>query len=899
MTIRNLDPCFRPRSVAIVGASARSGSVGSIVLNNVLSGGFAGKVMPVNPKYDSIGALPCFRSAADLPETPDLAIIATPPGTVPRVVAELAAKGCRAAVVITAGVGSTDGLRQQMLDAARPSLMRIVGPNTIGAISPWVGLNASFAPTNPTPGGIALVSQSGAMVSTMVDWAATEGVGFSQLISLGDMADVDVGDCLNWLALDQHTRAILLYLESVPEARKFMSAARAAARVKPVIALKPGRHEAAAKAAMTHTGSLAGSDIVIDAAFRRAGVIRVNSIEELFYAAEVTSHFPALARGRVGIVTNGGGAGVLAVDDLLDLGGELAQIGPATIEALNKALPSTWSHTNPVDIIGDAPPERYKAAIETVAGDPEVDVILAMNCPTALASPFEAASAVAQTSQKGLVNGKPLVACWLGEKLAEPARAILRQARVVTADTPAAAARAVSLLTEWSTLRSRIQRVPGSIVAQRRDPGTIDAILRGAAAENRRILTEPEAKAVLRAAGVPCPEIATARTPAEVETLAADMLAREDAVVVKLYSRSMTHKSDVGGVVLNLSTSGDARMAAEQIAERVCAVDPDALDGFAVQPMVRRPRAHELLIGLTSDAVFGPVVMFGAGGTAVEVMRDTATGLVPVDDVLAGDMIDATRISRLMAGYRDRAGVDRRAVIDAIVATAGLAVDHPAIIGADINPLLADTDGVVALDARIEIDPARLDWPVPNPTLAVRPYPAGWEKAARLAAHEFQIRPIMPADAQLYPRFLARVTAEDLRLRFLVPTVTLSAETLVRLSQLDYDRDIAFVALDAAGQLAGIVRYNADPDGEAAEFGLLVRSDLQGLGLGTQLMQMLIRYARARGLKRLVGVVLRENRDMLAIADRMGFRTAPEAAAGDVVEVRLDLDGNADASDYS
>lgn len=868
----------------------RPGSVGSIILNNVLIGGFSGPVLPVNPKYDSIGSLPCFRSAADLTMAPDLAIIATPPSTVPRVVAELAAKGCKAAVVVTAGVGSKDGQRQRMLDAARPTLMRIVGPNTIGAISPWAGLNASFAPTNPAPGGIALISQSGAMVSTMVDWAAAESVGFSQLVSLGDMADVDVGDCLNWFALDTHTKAILLYLESVPEARKFMSAARAASRIKPVIALKPGRHEAAAKAAMTHTGSLAGSDTVIDAAFRRAGIIRVNSIEELFDAAEVTSHFPGLARGRLGIVTNGGGAGVLAVDDLLDRGGELAQLGQASIDVLNKALPATWSHGNPVDIIGDAPPERYRAAIEAVAADPQVDVVLAMNCPTALASPVDAASSAAATTKDGLVNGKPLIACWLGEALAQPARAILREAKVVTADTPAAAARAVSFLTEWSTLRHRVQRVPASIAARPGNTATIDAIIRGAVAESRRVLTEPEAKAVLAAAGVVCPEIAVARSPAEVETLAADMLRREPAVVVKLYSRTMTHKSDVGGVVLNLTTVAAARAAAEQIADRVRAVDPAALDGFVVQPMVRRPRAHELLIGLTTDAVFGPVVVFGAGGTSVEVVRDTASGLVPVDDLLAGDMIDATRISRLMAGYRDRPPVNRAAVVDAIVATARLAVDHPAIVAADINPLLADETGVVALDARIEIDSERIGWAVPNPTLSVRPYPAGWEKVVSLGARDFQIRPIMPADAQLYPQFLARVSAEDMRLRFLVPTRTLSAQTLVRLSQLDYDRDIAFVALTGAGELAGIVRYNADPDRETAEFGLLVRSDLQGFGLGTVLMQTLVSYARAQGMKRLIGSVLRENRRMLDIAGRMGFRPAPDTAKREITEVRLDLD---------
>ncbi|RYE88775.1 MAG: bifunctional acyl-CoA synthetase/GNAT family N-acetyltransferase [Hyphomicrobiales bacterium] len=890
MTVRNLDPCFRPRSVAIIGASPRPGSVGNIILNNVVGAGFDGPVMLVNPKYDRIGTLECFRSSTDLPEAPDLAVIATPPSTVPGVVADLAGRGCKAAVVVTAGVGSADGLRQKMLDAARPTLMRIVGPNTIGAISPWVRLNASFAPTNPAPGGIALVSQSGAMVTSIVDWAAAEGVGFSQLISLGDMADVDVGDCLNWLALDQHTKAILLYLESVPHARKFMSAARAASRVKPVIALKPGRHEQAAKAAMTHTGSLTGADNVIDAALRRAGVIRVNSIEELFSAAEVTSHFPSLERGRVGIVTNGGGAGVLAVDDLLDLGGELADISQATIDTLDKVLPPTWSRTNPVDIIGDAPPERYRAAVEATANDPAVDVVLAMNCPTALASPIEAASAVARLTEGGLIAGKPLIACWLGEALAAPARAILRQAKVVTADTPAAAARAVSFLTDWSTLRSRLQRVPGRVDENTGDAEAIDRILRGAASENRRILTEPEAKAVLVAAGLPCPPIAVAKTIDEVESLAAEMLQNESAVVVKLYSKTMTHKSDVGGVVLNLTSAAAARMAAEQIQQRVSSVDATALDGFVVQPMVRRPRAYELLIGLTSDAGFGPVVMFGAGGTAVEVVRDTATSLLPVDDVLAGDMINATRIGRLLAGYRDRAPVDRAAVVKAILTLSQLAVNHPSIVGADINPLLADEHGVVALDARIEIDPARIGLPAPNPALAIQPYPTGWAQDVTLGGRDFHIRPIMPADAYLYPHFLERVTAEDMRLRFLVPTRRLSQETLVRLSQLDYDRDIAFIALDRqTGELAGIVRYNADPDRVSAEFGLLVRSDLQGLGLGTRLMQALIAYGRDQGVQRLTGLVLRENRKMLDIAQRVGFGPATPKLGTDLVEVSLGL----------
>lgn len=888
MTIRNLDQCFRPKSVAVVGASRRPGSVGTIVLENIVAAGFAGPIYPINQKYDRIGALRCYPNAARLPEAPDLAVIVTPPGAVPKVTRELAEIGCRAAVVITAGLDAAQ--KQAMLDAAQPHLMRIVGPNTIGALSPLVALNASFAHLAPRTGGLGLISQSGAVVSSIVDWAAGEGVGFSQLISLGDMADVDVGDCINWLAADRATTSILIYLESVPHPRKFMSAARAAARLKPVIAVKPGRHGEAAQAAATHTGALSGADSVVDAALRRAGVIRVPTLEQLFSAAEVTTRFRPLRTGRLGIVTNGGGAGVMAVDDVLDLEGALAKLAPDTVSALDAVLPANWSRANPVDIIGDAAPERYVAALSAVAADPGVDAVLAMNCPTALSSPLEAARAIGALATEGLVAGKPVVACWMGKRTAEPARVVLREAGIVAVDTPAAAAQAVSFLTRWSRLLARLERVPPSAGQVSGDAVRVRAILDAAAGEGRTLLTEPEAKQVLAAYGVPVPETRVAATEAEVGRLAGELLADHAAVVVKLYSKTVSHKSDVGGVVLDLRSAEAAAEAAAGIRARATAAGIlDDLDGFTVQPMVRLKHAHELLVGLTTDPSFGPVMVVGAGGTSVEVVRDTATGILPLDEVLAGDMIDATRISRLLAGYRDRPAADRGAIVSAMLSLSQLAIDHPAIVAVDVNPLLVNETGAVALDARIELDPARLAEAAPNPRLAVRPYPAGWEQRVEAGGELYDTRPIRPADAALYPRFLERVTAADMRLRFLVPTV-LSQQAMVRLSQLDYDRDIAFVALEAAtGDLAGICRYASDPDRERAEFGVLIRSDLQGRGLGGALMERLLDYARAHGVARLEGAILRENRVMLDLAARLGFAPVTEPEVSAVTRVRLEL----------
>jgi acetyltransferase len=892
VSIRNLEHAVHPRSLAVFGASDREGSVGRVVIRNILDAGFAGEVWPVNPKHAQVSGRSCYRNAAVLPGAPDLGVIVTPPQTVPEIISDLGRLGTRAAVVITAGLTAENGLRQAMLDAARPFLFRIIGPNTLGLIIPPAKLNASFAHQTIEAGGLALLTQSGAIAGAMIDWAAGRDIGFSHIVSLGDMADVDAGDYLDMLAGDATTRAILLYLESIPSPRKFMSAARAAARLKPVIAIKSGRHAEAAKAAATHTGALSGTDRVVDAALRRAGILRVHDLDELFDAAEITARFAPLSRDCIGIVTNGGGAGVLAVDRLLDFGGTLAALSPQTIETLDGSLPTNWSRANPVDIIGDADAGRYQVAVAAVAADPQTDALLVLNCPTGLASALESAKAVAALAQEGKIDGKPILACWLGDSTARQGRAVLHQAGLASFETPADAARAIAHLAGWARAQQALQRVPANRSEDvKGERETVSTILRQAAGEGRRMLTEVEAKAVLAAYGIAVPETLVATTPEAVEQAASGLLRHSRKIVVKLHSRVITHKSDLGGVILDIETPGAARDAAETIAGRLHAAGMHkALDGFAVQPMIVRRHAHELIIGIGRDPIFGPVVLFGAGGTAVEVMDDTAVALPPLDDVLAGDLIDGTRIGRLLAGYRDRPPADRGAILHALNAVSQLIVDFSCIEAMDINPLLADADSVIALDARIEIAPERLDRPAPNPDLAIRPYPAEWTSEVTLAGRRYVLRPIRPADVELYPGFLERISPQDIRFRFLAPRRHFPDAMLRRLTQLDYDRDMAFVAVAAdTGELAGIGRLSTTPDKNAAEFALLVRTDLQGQGLGWTLLRQLIDYARVEGIGRIEGAVLSDNLRMLEMCREFGFVISPDPDEPAVCLVSLGL----------
>lgn len=890
MTIRNLELLLKPRSIALVGASTKSGSVGSITASNLRTGGFAGPVWLINPKYTSIEGQDCYPSVSALPAAPDLAVLVTPPETVPQLIGQLASKGTRAVVVITAGVRKD--LKSKMLEAARPNLLRIQGPNCLGLMLPHIGVNASFSHKPPLSGDLAFVSQSGALITAIIDWARGRNVGFSQVVSLGDMADVDFGDMLDYLAGDVESRAILLYMESVTNAPKFMSAARRAARSKPVIVVKAGRSASGAKAALSHTGALAGADGAYEAAFRRAGVLRVRELDELFSAAEILARHPSLTGERLVVLTNGGGAGVLATDRLGDLGGTLARLSEGTRSALDAVLPATWSHGNPVDIIGDADSARYAAALKIVLASDDTDAILVMNCPTALASSTDVAERVTAVIERHKTAGrgtKAVIANWLGDEAGREARSLFARKGIGSFATPAEAVDGFMHLVRYARAQDELMRTPPSLPASFVvDRAKADVTIKTAIAAGRSILSEVEAKQLLVAYGIPTVPTQIARDPTEVGALAFGFIAEHGACVVKILSDDISHKSDAGGVRLGLERATEAQQAAADMLQRIARDKPDArLKGFTVQPMIRRPRAHELILGMSVDEAFGPLLMFGAGGTAVEVVRDTAHALPPLDLKLACDLMKQTRVWHLLQGYRDCPAADIDAIAEALVRTSSLVAHHPEIREIDINPLLADAEGVVALDARVRIDTSQQ----PRVAMAIRSYPAEWSRdidAGRAgAAH---IRAIRPEDEALYRDFFANVTFSDQRLRFFTAAPNLSHRFLAQLTQIDYAREMAFVAIAKAdGRLLGVVRMVADPDYTQAEYAVLVRSDLKGCGLGWQLMSHLIAYARAEELQQLQGSVLAENSTMLQMCRELGFVVEPQPGDAGVRTVRLRL----------
>jgi acetyltransferase len=898
MTIRNLDHALRPRSLAIVGASAEPGSVGSKLTENILGGGFGGEIYLVNPRQAKIGRRRCFPDIAALPEAPELAVIATPPATVPGLIGELGAKGTRAAVVITAGLSRE--VKQAALNQAKRYCLRIFGPNCLGLAVPEIGLQAHFGLTCPKPGKLAFLSQSGALVTGILDWAVTRGIGFSYVVSMGDMADVDVGDLLDFLAADIATGSILLYLETIPAARKFMSAARSAARAKPVIVIKSGRYKESARAAATHTGALAGSDAAVSAAFRRAGLVRVEELEELFAAAETLTAVRPVAGNELLILTNGGGAGVLAVDDLLQSAGRLAPLPQDVIAKLDKVLPANWSRGNPIDIIGDAKPDRYAAALDVVLADCKAHAMLVMNCPTALASSTEAAQAVIDAVSRVADSDRlpPVLTNWLGEETVAEARRKFREASIPTYESPTDAIKGFFYLWQYTLAQEALMRTPPFEPERMRVADeAARAIMRTAASSGRSLLNEVEAKAVLSAFGIPTVPTRVAKSPDEVESIATALLEQASSVVVKIFSDDISHKSDVGGVRLGLHSPREARHAAERMLERAHALRPEArLQGFTVQPMVVRPKAEELLLGVYEDRLFGPMILFGTGGTAAEIIRDTAVALPPLDLELAHDLMEQTRVHKLLEGYRDRPETNLAEIAESLVRLSRLVVDCPAVRELDINPLLADETGVVALDARIRIEPSEVEEEGPNPQLAIRPYPDQWERWAPTESGErIFIRPIRPADEHLYAAFVAKLSPQDIRFRFLTPRKEFSHKFIARFTQIDYARAMAFVALDKEQkELLGVARLAADPDYVTGEYAIIVRSDLKGAGIGWTLMRHLIAYAQKEGLRELVGDVLAANQRMLEMCRALGFKIETDAADASLRKVRLKLPARLD-----
>jgi acetyltransferase len=889
MSVRNLEHLFKPASVALIGASTRAGSVGAVVARNLFNAGFKGPVMPVNPKHRAVEGVLAYPDVASLPLTPDLAVICTPPDSVPGLIAELGARGTKAAIIITAGLGAPDHngngnggtLRQAALDAAKPHLLRIVGPNCLGIMAPGTGLNASFAHIAPRAGDIAFVTQSGAMVTAVLDWAAARSVGFSHFVSLGDMADVDFGDMLDYLAADPGTRAVLLYIEAVTDARKFMSAARACARLKPVIIIKAGRHAEGARAAASHTGALAGADAVYDAAFRRAGALRVYEMRELFDAVETLATARPPQGERLAILTNGGGPGVLATDALIDFHGTLAELAPETMARLDAALPATWSRGNPVDIIGDAPPARYAEALKALLADPNSDAVLVLNCPTAVADSTEVARAIIDAAEG---SKRTLLTNWLGDPAAAEARHLFTEQRIPTYATPEQAVRGFMDLVQFRRNQALLMETPPSLpenfVPDRDRAGKI---LGAVLAEGRDWLSESEAKEVLAAYQIPVVPTRIARTPAEAATHAEEMAG---PVALKILSPDITHKSDAGGVALNLETPEEARLAAETMLATIRRRQPKArLEGFTVQPMIRRTHAHELIVGMTDDRQFGPVLLFGQGGTAVELLDDKALALPPLNMKLAHETMAETRIIRLLRGYRDRPAADLDAIALTLIKISQLVCDFAEIAELDINPLLADEKGVIALDARIRVaKPERSG----TARLAIRPYPQELEQEMVVRdGSRYAVRPIRPEDGPALQALFARLAPEDIRMRFFSPLKSLPPALAARLTQIDYDREMALIASPILSptpghgqapeaEISAVVRISCDPDNERAEYAILVRSDLKGRGIGYGLMNLIIAHARQRGIREVFGDVLRENQPMLQLCRDLGF-TAMES----------------------
>ncbi len=897
MSTYRLKNLLSPRSLALVGASARQGSVGRAILANIHQTKFKGEFGLVNSHYAEIDGIATVASLGKLPFVPELVVMTAPAAAIPDLIDEAGQRGAAGAVIITSGLGHGAGsLAERAERAAHKYGMRLIGPNCLGIMMPGANLNASFAAHMPCAGNLALISQSGAIATGMVEWAAQRAVGFSGIVSIGDQLDVDIADLLDYFAMDGKTRAILLYVEAIRDARKFMSAARAAARIKPVVVVKSGRMAQGAKAAATHTGALAGSDAVYDAAFRRAGILRVSDLRELFDCAETLGRVEQPSGKRLAILTNGGGIGVLAIDRLAELGGISAAITPATREKLDAVLPRTWSGSNPVDIVGDADPARYAAALEVLLADASNDAILVMNVQTAIAPAGDIATTVTglvgKYRQQHRDLAKPVLAVWVGadQKIID----LLSAAGIPNYPTEDDAVRGFMYLVRHREVVAELAQVPPAMPsAFAPDTDAAREIVAAALADGRQWLDPVEIKRLLEAYEIAMVPTYAAADAEQAAAHASALFAQGATVVLKIMSRDIVHKSDVGGVVLNLTSANAVHAATADILTRAKALRPDArISGVIVQAMMVRPKARELILGLADDPTFGTVIVFGRGGTAVEIINDKALALPPLDLQMARDLIERTRVSRLLRAYRDVPAVEPDAVAKVLVKLAQMAADIPEIRELDINPLLADQAGVLAVDARVKVGEVERKFGGSGPAnFAVRPYPSQWQRHLEVKdGWRVFVRPIRPEDEPLIHEFLRHVTSQDLRLRFFASMKEFSHEFIARLTQLDYARAMAFVAFDeATNELVGVVRLHSDSIYENGEYAILLRSDLKGRGLGWALMQLIIEYAKSEGLKVVSGDVLAENTVMLAMCRELGFEVKADPVEHGICNVKLVL----------
>jgi acetyltransferase len=894
MNTHYLASLFTPQSVALDGASDRVDSVGGVVFKNLLSAGFKGRIYAINPRRELVQGEKAYSSLDEIEEVVDLVVVATPAPTIPAIVEACGNRGVKMMLILSAGFRETGTagrrLEDQVTQLVKQYDIRLMGPNCLGIIRPDIGLNITFGNNNARPGNLAFVSQSGAICTAILDWAESNDIGFSAVVSTGIASDLGFGDYLDYLATDPKTKAILLYIEGIIDSRRFMSSLRAAARIKPVIALKVGRHAAGAAASMSHTGALVGSDETFSAALSRSGVLRVETIGQLFAAAKALSSVHYRGRSeRLVIVTNGGGPGVMAADRATDQGIELSTLSPETMTALNKVLPDVWSHNNPVDIIGDAPPERYQQAVDICLEDPGVDGAIVILTPQAMTQPTEVAEALVKSAEK---SNKPIMTSWMGGPQVEGARQIFNKAHIPDFHTLENAVDAFSYLARYNRNQRLLLQTPARLTSGQEPPDSEGArlIIEGVLTEQRKVLTEPESMAILNAFRIPTVRNAVAHSANEALIIAESI---GFPIAMKVLSTDISHKSDAGGVRLNINSAHEVRGAYRQLLDQVMLKVPDAtISGVTVEQMYRSPNGRELMIGIIKDPVFGPVISFGSGGTSVEIMGDSAISLPPINHRLAVDLINRTKVSKLLGEFRNLPAVDMDQLISVLLGVSSMACELPWIQEMDINPLIVDEKGVVAVDARIVVD-----YPKPSTDpynhLAIHPYPIHLVKNIQLNdGTDMIIRPIRPEDAEIEAKFVRELSDETKYFRFMNHLQELSQEMLVRLTQIDYHDEMAMIAVTSTGageEQIGVARYTTNPDKKSCEFALVVSDKWHGRGIAHHLMKSLMEVARDRGLERMDGQVLGNNFKMLQLIKSFGFRisTDPEDTSIKQVEARL------------
>ena len=877
---RALQAIFAPRNVAVIGATEKAGSVGRTILWNLISSPFGGAVFPINPKHASVLGIKAYPNIAAVPDPVDLAVIVTPAPTVPDLVGECVEVGAKGAIIISAGfkeIGPEGAeLEHKILARARKGKMRIIGPNCLGVMNPLTGLNATFATAMARPGNVAFISQSGALCTAVLDWSFREHVGFSAFVSIGSMLDVGWGDLIYYLADDPHTNSIVIYMETIGDARAFMSAAREVALTKPIIVIKPGRTEGAARAAASHTGSLTGSDEVLEAAFRRCGVLRVNTIGEVFSVAEVLAKQPRPKGPGLTILTNAGGPGVLATDNLISSGGQLTELSAETMKALNESLPPQWSRNNPVDILGDASPERYARSLEITAQDPNSDGLLVILTPQAMTDPTATAAAL---KPYGQTYEKPVLASWMGGEDVAAGESILNRADIPTFAYPDTAAQAFVYMWQYTyNLRTLYETpsLPEDADGKGPDREKAKGILMAARQAGRTILTEAESKGLLAAYGIPTVPTHIAVSPEEAVRLAHQV---GYPVVLKLHSETITHKTDVGGVQLNLVDAAAVKATYERI--RTSVTEKAGAEGFlgvTVQPMIQM-EGYELILGSSVDPQFGPVLLFGTGGQLVEVYKDRALGLPPLNTTLARRMIERTRIYQALQGVRGRPPVDLEALEILLVRFSQLIVEQCCIKELDINPLIASHEGLLALDARVVLHGPEMT-EADMPKIAIRPYPNQYVSAWTMKdGRKVIIRPIRAEDEPLVVHFHETLSDRSVYLRYLSPMMLsqrVTHERMARICHNDYDREIALVvegeSKDGERQIFAIGRMSKlHGEDNEARVTMLVSDQFQGQGIGGELLRRFIHIGRAEKIKRLLATISPENIAMRKLCEGLGF----------------------------